>query len=79
MSGKPRPRERCPVCGKNVALYANGQRWVHYVPGFGLWSDPNPWCRGSGRPYGTPLRGSVYMRDEAGDWVPVGDGEVVLR
>jgi len=48
---KPR-RAECPVCQKMVALYANGKRWLHYVPGYGPWSDPNPWCKGSEKPYG---------------------------
>jgi len=52
MSGTKRPRQECPVCHKNVALYANGQRWLHYRPGWGLWTDPSgQYCDGSGDPY----------------------------
>jgi len=49
-----RPRRECSVCGKHVALYANGALWEHYVPGFGLWSDPNPLCKGSGKSWEKP-------------------------
>lgn len=54
MSGRKRPRRKCHVCNKMVALYANGELWVHYVPGYGLWTDPNPWCLGSGRMWHKP-------------------------
>ena len=52
MSGKRAQRRECPVCHKNVATYANGELWLHYRPGWGLWSDPGgQWCDGSSSPW----------------------------
>ena len=53
-----RLRRQCSTCGKYVATYANGQLWDHYVPGYGLWSDPPLRCKGSG---------TVWAAKEASD------------
>ena len=50
MSGKKRPRGRCPRCRKLVAVHPDGKLWWHYLPGWGLWSDGGD-CPGSrGKP-----------------------------
>ena len=50
MSGKPRPRRDCPVCGrKTVAVLRSGHLYWHKRPGWGLWSDGGD-CQGERLP-----------------------------